>query len=809
MSTAISATNRVLGLIGTAQKIYQIIQDAKELQSDYAKVQTSLLLLEEQLEIVKSTPRLSDRVDPVIQKVDDVLGRVNAVVEKESRRTGKLWRIWRLLTHAPERAHGDLDKVKERVEILLRISKAKDRKARFDASTALKDIHGGSALTFWDENFGSEHMTVPTNMFLQALEQKVQIKLRTAERHIIESILDPDGNKSVTVIEFGKWVQHFGPIDVSVTSTLESVCNPVSCDTYEWFFQDAFEEAAHYAAQSSPGRAFVRYSETGDDSFLVTVCSEHVGRIFDLELSRRGDAFVLSLVSKDDTDDDMNRLLTAIGISRCEGKTVRGQDIFYRSLVVVVSNVESVIDTLRPDVSQVSGAGGVWSIDQRAVDRSSVVQSVSPDQPHADLYPASDSLSTHRSMAMAHDVGSSNRSASLDHPHAPKLSAGSPQTTASLNGSSGPKMSFREMSAMLTTPRHSAAAARSWKNEPSTHRSAPDTDVAAGQSARGQRHLTHRDRQRRRPAGGSMVVSDDDAVEMTRGPYRGTMSLPSIAPSTSFPTPQSGPGANLNRSAADLWDKSIAEKEGDPEERARHTKGRAHPEKGTPFTRRVRQESTVRRAVQRATGGGGNLPPIESEGALTRPDSNRSGHHHEVAASPKDIVLAVWPDRKRSSPPRLELGAHGIGHGVTTGNHPSGSSSSTVDDALGIGRNAFRVLVLTTDGSFSAHVKHALRDIAAVHAVNSFQAVAEAVFGNSVDALIVDSDIGSDTIRRVFNSRNRPPVFLVCGSGSHGAYVHAGAEITLSKPVSTEQLVEGIMKLRTVARAPSAHGGKE
>lgn len=242
----------VASLISIARACYASFDELKELPTRFRYACNTLLILEARATTLSKSRRLPDRTLITLQEATGLVTKLKGKLDKYSS-----WhrRVWCWATQDGRRTLDRISDIASRLELLADLNTDLVEGARFDAANIIED---DESVQFWDKFFGSETMYVSLETFVRALSTHLQRRLRSQERYILESVLDPDVTNDVSVYHFASWVAHFG---LSLDTLVGSLMNNHTGRLHEWWKHDAFENQAR-ASLNLYQPVAVRYGET-------------------------------------------------------------------------------------------------------------------------------------------------------------------------------------------------------------------------------------------------------------------------------------------------------------------------------------------------------------------------------------------------------------------------------------------------------------------------------------------------------------------------------------------------------------------
>jgi hypothetical protein len=728
-------------LVGVLQAICTLVNTYQHLEEEYADVYNTLLTLERQLVLLRNAARLHGDiiVTNALATTGRVLDEVHATVNLAVK-GGRWRRLWRSVVKEVDGLNRRLVQVSTRVDRIMAIKNNLDNESRADAAKVLRGFQEDTALHFWEHNFGSQHMQRSCAVFMQSLEHSTQ-RLVTAERAVMEALLDPDGDRMITVYEYMRWLAHFGPIDVAVDTTLRSLCNPVNPEdpVHAWFGHDMLQATAEHIARSRPGNALVRYAK--DDASAFEMCEALPnGELVVMVLRRVDSVFEMALQSTAcSSTPSIKRLQTALALSDVPGKEVADGCARYGSLVWVVADFENSIAKLGASWSNL---GVEWSWEVRPVQAASpglkYLEAKSPAASQLASVPRSGYVSTrtgspHR-LRKGHSFGDFHQRTRVRQHHSCDTSplddppSGRPIST-----------SFPERAATSTCDdsimHHDGMASIK-----------PEETVA------------------QRLHGGLSLRIDEFAPRQHDG----------IA----------APGEDLRLGSRKIRDARRARvtpqqpphgavtSEIDVMPRSPHTPPSHYSADWLSFTPTI--------ASRR-----GDASPAQSRASSSEPG--------EGALSPRSQTLVhqqAWADPVNhvynSRPPRWTSARGRLLRAVS--NHRRASAASVDSEKM--------ALVLSTDPGVVAHVQEVLEEFG--FTVNATVDMHEAFGWTTMHKhvlMVLDSNVTELAIRQLMTgSAPRPATILLVGSGSHSVYTHAGASAVLIKPASSDDIAEAVVQ---------------
>ena len=292
----ISSIRTLLQLTDT---VLSFCNDTKELRDVYRDTITTLLILKSICEkLSKKNTRLPKEIYLCFLDVSNEIQRFETYL-KTGMRSNVFQRVWRVFRNEGKDLTDRIQFLTTNLKLLIDLKHVNDEDARFDVSQVLlsgsdiSSVDENNACLFWEKHFGSETGSIPFSRCIQAFENEFKFNARSAQRAVLQDILDPDCDGNVTVYEFAKWLQRFGPLHSALQTTFDSILDTTKGDLFDFFFGDIFHEQAIACLQSAgPNNVLIRYSDAHDKCFSISL-TDSESCVFHLTLLRFGNRFVL------------------------------------------------------------------------------------------------------------------------------------------------------------------------------------------------------------------------------------------------------------------------------------------------------------------------------------------------------------------------------------------------------------------------------------------------------------------------------------------------------------------------------------
>eukprot|EP00743_Colponemidia_sp_Colp-15_P004796 GILK01005165.1.p1 GENE.GILK01005165.1~~GILK01005165.1.p1 ORF type:complete len:684 (-),score=74.88 GILK01005165.1:94-2145(-) len=298
-------------VLGICTKIYNVCCAYTELSSTFSNISNDILILLSLLRKVDTATASDPALVPVIDQMKATLCDLHEELNKLGALNVKQRRKWFVKhTSWASQKKEVIESLTVRIRLVMELKKEEREQSRFHIASILS---ASEDVAFWARYFGSENLTVPLNVCLNALAAQAGRRLRHPEKAAISRLLDPDNSGNTDAFEFAEFLQFFGPIklDAAIAAKLEcevhengieralhSVLDYSTGQFYEWFIQDMLDGQAKQALAQSQNRYTIRYSSRHNGAFVLSFVNGKQETISLYVTNDRKGAYTLSFPDK-------------------------------------------------------------------------------------------------------------------------------------------------------------------------------------------------------------------------------------------------------------------------------------------------------------------------------------------------------------------------------------------------------------------------------------------------------------------------------------------------------------------------------